>query len=172
MILAPSNRYPIVTVLLLLCAVSRFRHMFHLGCAGMSASIFHGLKTTGFGIPTYFEAFRSFVGHNTPCFVIVYVDVAKSESDRYTAPSLERHRGCAVMQTPPMPQSAGIQFPGRPCEGHSTTSHRCPSFPLMASGSILQDQTRGLDMKTQQGIPCLAKRGQSVWFHELTPCRN
>ena len=60
MILARSNRYPIVTALLLLCAVSRFRHMFHLGCAGMSASIFHGLKTTGFGIPTYFETFRSF----------------------------------------------------------------------------------------------------------------
>ena len=34
--------------------------MFYLGCAGMSASIFHGLKTAGFGIPTYFETFRAF----------------------------------------------------------------------------------------------------------------
>ena len=142
-----------MTFLLLRRAISRFWHPFNLGCARMSACISHGLEATRDGIPTNVKAFRFFVGHNTPCFVIVYVNVAKSEIDRYTATSLERHRGCAVMQTPPMPQSAGIQFPGRPCEGHSTTSHRCPSFPLMASGSILQDQTRGLGMKTQQGKP-------------------
>lgn len=50
--------------------------------------------------------------------------------------------------------------PRSPLRGAPNNFSCCPSFPVMASGWILQDQTGGLGMKTQQGKPYLLKREQ------------